>query len=62
MTNREKLGSMALYDLLCNMNYNYFQKQACCVLEMIVGEEIECATITPCKDCIARWLNEKYDA
>ena len=61
MKNRDKLAGMALYDLLCRMNYNYFQKQAGCVLEMIVGEEIECVTITPCKDCIAAWLNEEAE-
>lgn len=62
MTNREKLGNMALYDMLLMMNENIEDKEPECVLDAI-GAEVEgrCANVSFCRDCIARWLNEECD-
>ena len=51
MTNREKLANMALYDMLNN--------SASCALEPF-GKKCN-VTVGRCDECIARWLNEKYD-
>ncbi len=63
MTNREKLNSMALYDLLCRMQKN-FDEGALCILEFITGSKVPCIQnkpFPPCEECIANWLNSKYD-
>lgn len=60
MTNREKLGSMALYDMLLKMHEYMMNKAPSCVLEPL-GKKCD-VTVGKCDDCIARWLNEKCDA
>lgn len=62
MTNREKLNSMALYDLLCRMQGNGSD----CVIEQITGtpqdercEKHESGWVVDCLACIAAWLNEE---
>lgn len=65
MTNREKLGSMALYDLLCRMNDKLESEGGGCVM-LAFTEYEEAMKRCPqhrneCSKCIAAWLNEKYD-
>ena len=71
MTNREKLNSMALYDLLCRMQENTFEfmyelGNNPCIIAYITGEMQggRCAdfiegTEENCSKCIASWLNEE---
>ena len=73
MTNREKLNSMALYDLLCRMNENLNETVDCCILDGIAWngkyDGIRCPMFydgsvpfkDACKNCIANWLNSEYD-
>lgn len=62
MTNREKLNSECMYDLLCRMN----DKSMVCVLKLLNKEKrIRCdmliknPTKQTCHACIAEWLNEE---
>ena len=63
MTNREKLNSMALYDLLCRMNDKLESEGGGCV--MLAFTEYEGAMKrcpqhrNDCSKCIAAWLNEE---
>lgn len=61
MTNREKLHSMSLFDLLCMMN----DKSMLCVLQLFDKEKrIRCdmfmknTSKETCHACIAAWLDE----
>lgn len=59
MTNREKLIKTNIYDLLCKMQHNNFNRLDCqCVMEFVVGKEIKC-TGEGCDRCIEQWLNEE---
>ena len=57
MTNREKLASIALYDLLCRMQAE-FRDEPACVLELL---EAGGCRAESCRECIRIYLNEKYD-
>ena len=59
MTNREKLANMALYDMLLKMHEYMMNNSASCALEPF-GKKCN-VTVGRCDECIARWLNEKYD-
>lgn len=66
MTNREKLNSMALYDLLCIMDENGGGDT--CIVELLGGEtwnddhrSHRCYEYKCCQDCVAAWLNERSE-
>ena len=64
MTNREKLASMAMYDMLLMINENLDKVDGrwACALDALGAEtERRCANVTSCRYCIARWLNEEHD-
>lgn len=69
MTNREKLNSMAMYDLLVSINDGLDREInnagcATCVVELL-NEPIRkslhrrCDNYETCNDCIASWMNEE---
>jgi hypothetical protein len=62
MTNREKLNSECLYDLLCRMQKNGND----CVILQLTGEyqDKQCEDyrrgwVVQCRECIAAFLNER---
>lgn len=64
MTNREKLGRMAIYDMLLMMNENLEQSldenNTACVLDCIGADTANrCRGVVFCRDCIAAWLGEE---
>jgi hypothetical protein len=66
MTNREKLNSECMYDLLCRMNKKTMPYR--CMLQVLDDKQRvrtrcdeyggEFGTDTACPACIAAWLNE----
>ena len=69
MTNREKLNSMALYDLLCRMNEKSMPGFLC-VLQMLDEKNrvrVRCDDFAKstmketCRSCIAAWMNERSE-
>lgn len=62
-TNREWLHKQNDYDLLCRMQDNLTDGQEIfCVLYLLTGGSYRWANskCEDCKDCIAKWLNEKH--
>ena len=73
MTNREKLNSECMYDLLCRMQstlcsiYDLSEECSICVLDALGVQNlyVRCSKYNGignperCKDCIAAWLNEE---
>lgn len=70
MTNREKLNSECMYDLLCRMNDGMIRQQnenfvSVCVLDALckngIANNIRCEDSgkEKCAACIAAWMNEE---
>lgn len=63
MTNREKLNSMALYDLLCRMNNKILTGNDSCIMSALCESPVSrCAEYRGyCDRCIEKWLNERSE-
>lgn len=61
MTNREKLGRMEIYDLLCMMNDKLLcESGPICVLDCAGADtEKRCRKHVSCRDCVVAWLSEE---
>lgn len=64
-TNRDKLNSMAIYDLLCSMDDNMKKPGCDCIIDALEGNTSYCKVCElkegeelDCRKCIASWLNE----
>ena len=55
MTNREKLNSMAMIDML-----HWIKQRSSCFINEYWDEE-RCDKYDKCYDCLADWLNEECD-
>ena len=69
MTNREKLNSECMYDLLCRMNEKSMPGFLC-VLQMLDEKNrvrVRCDDFAKstmketCRSCIAAWMNERSE-
>lgn len=56
MKNREVLGKICMYDLLCRI---IDSEDCCCVIDMIEHGVHPCRKDKNCKKCTADWLNEE---
>ncbi len=69
-TNRDKLNSMALYDLLCGMNKRLMENDPndetaetrACIMDCFMdsSESVQ-QCMCNCEKCIARFLNEEAE-
>ena len=61
MTNREKLNSECMYDLLCRMNNKLLLRSDSCIMSALCeSPSSRCAEYKGyCDRCIEKWLNEE---
>ena len=64
MTNREALGKLTLYEMMCRMNKGLSDVNSdICILDALNGYEATSSYCYrhSCDKCIADWLDEEYE-